>query len=331
MSARVFIDGEAGTTGLQIRERLSARADIELIRLADAVRKDPAAREEALNAADLVILCLPDAAAREAAGMVTSPTTRIIDCSTAHRTAPGWVYGFPELAPGHDRAVAEAARVSNPGCYSTGAIALVAPLVARGLLPADWPLTINAVSGYTGGGKGLIKRYEAPEAGDNAAGSGGAPGGPPYYLYALGLTHKHLPEVEARANLARPPLFVPSVANYRQGMLVSVPLPLSDLPGSPSASAIHAALAEHYRGQIFVSVADPAEADAMVELEPEALNGTNRLRLYVFANHEAGQALLVAQLDNLGKGASGAAVQNLNLMLGLDPAAGLGEGLAAAA
>ena len=320
MSARVFIDGEAGTTGLQIRERLSARADIELIRLADAVRKDPAARADALNAADLVILCLPDAAAREAAGMVTSPTTRIIDCSTAHRTAPGWVYGFPELAPGHDRAVAEATRVSNPGCYSTGAIALVAPLVARGLLPADWPLTINAVSGYTGGGKGLIKRYE--EDGADA---------PPYYLYALGLTHKHLPEVEARANLARPPLFVPSVANYRQGMLVSVPLPLSDLPGSPSASAIHAALAEHYRGQIFVSVADPAEADTMVELEPEALNGTNRLRLYVFANHEAGQALLVAQLDNLGKGASGAAVQNLNLMLGLDPAAGLGEGLAAAA
>ena len=218
--------------------------------------------------------------------------------------------------------MAEATRVSNPGCYSTGAIALVAPLVARGLIPADWPLTINAVSGYTGGGKGLIKRYEAPEAGDST---------PPYYLYALGLTHKHLPEVEAHANLARQPLFVPSVANYRQGMLVSVPLPLAALPGAPSAHAIHAALAEHYRGQLFVSVADPAEADAMVELEPEALNGTNRLRLYVFANHEAGQALLVAQLDNLGKGASGAAVQNLNLMLGLDPAAGLGEGVAEAA
>lgn len=327
MSARIFIDGEAGTTGLQIRERLTARADIDLIHLADAVRKDPAARAEALNAADLVILCLPDAAAREAASMVTSAGTKIIDCSTAHRIAPGWTYGFPEMAPGHDRVVAEATRVSNPGCYSTGAIALIAPLVARGLLPADWPLTINGISGYTGGGKGLIKRYEGAEAGNTT---------PPYYLYALGLTHKHLPEVEARANLTRPPLFVPSVANYRQGMLVSVPLPLSDLPGaslpgSPSAATIHAALADHYRGQLFVSVADPAEAASMVELEPEALNGTNRLRLYVFANHDAGQALLVAQLDNLGKGASGAAVQNLNLMLGLDPAAGLGEGVVEAA
>ncbi|MCU0984375.1 MAG: N-acetyl-gamma-glutamyl-phosphate reductase [Acetobacteraceae bacterium] len=280
---RVFIDGEAGTTGLLIRERLAGRADIALVTIDPDRRKDPAARAEALASADLAVLCLPDDAAKEAVALADALPgggPRILDASTAHRVAPGWVYGFPELSAEQEQAVRSARRVSNPGCYPTGAIALLRPLVDAGFIPRDYPITINAVSGYSGGGKSMIAAYEAGTA-------------PSFELYALGLEHKHLPEIVTHTGLARTPIFVPSVGNFRQGMLVSIPLHLDTLPGRPSAA-----------GQ--------------TKLEPEALNGSNALELRVFGNEAKRQAVLVARLDNLGKGASGAAVQNLALMLGLD-------------
>ena len=316
MTSRVFIDGEAGTTGLQIRARLAGRDDMELLSIDHARRKDAAERQRLLNAADVVLLCLPDDAAREALALIDDPHTRVIDASTAHRVAEGWTFGFAELTPAHAAAIAGATRVANPGCYSTGAIALLRPLVDAGLLPRDFPLTVNAVSGYSGGGRQLIEAFESPPPGE--------PPAPPFFLYGLTLAHKHLPEMQHYAGLARAPLFVPSVAAFRQGMLVSVPLATWALPGTPKAADLHAALAAHYAGGEFVRVMPLADAAAAARLDPQALNGSNDMQLWVFANESSGQALLVAQLDNLGKGASGAAVQCLNLMLGLDAGAGLG-------
>ena len=309
MTHTIFIDGEAGTTGLEIRDRLEARADLELILLGDR-RRDQDARREALNAADAVILCLPDDAAIEAVGMIDSATTRVIDASTAFRVAEGWTYGFAEMDAGQRAAIASSTRVSNPGCYPTGFIGLMRPLVSAGIVPADWPVTVNAVSGYSGGGKSMIAEFEA----------GGAPA---FRAYGLSLHHKHVPEMTKHTGLSRDVLFAPAVGTYRQGMLVEVPLPLGALPTSTSIEVIHGALVEAYAGSRFVEVADLEATEAMTGIDPEGLNGTNRMRLHVFGDRSGSQARLVALLDNLGKGASGAAVQNLNIMLGLDEATGL--------
>ena len=315
MAIRVFIDGEAGTTGLQIRERLAARRDVELLSIDPARRKEAAARAELLNGADAVILCLPDEAAREAVALIENSAVKVIDASTAHRTAPGWAYGFPELSPEQRRAVETAARVSNPGCYPTGFLALVRPLVDAGLLPASWPVSLNAVSGYSGGGRGMIAEFEDPSSPAHVE--------TPYRLYGLHLAHKHVEEMRAHSGLEHDPLFAPAVGRYAQGMLVEVPLPLWALPGAPTTAEVHAALADAYAGARFVEVVGLEPARALKTLDPEALNGTNRLQLFVFGSDQTRQARLVARLDNLGKGASGAAVQNLNLMCGLDEAAGL--------
>jgi len=310
MTHTIFIDGEAGTTGLEIRERLEARNDLELILLGER-RRDVAARREALNSADAVILCLPDDAAKEAVSMIQNPSVRVIDASTAFRVDPAWTYGFAEMAAGQRAAIAASTRVSNPGCYPTGFIGLMRPLVRAGLVPASHPVTVNAVSGYSGGGKAMIAEFEA--AGASTA----------FRAYGMTLKHKHVPEMTLHTGLSRNVLFAPAVGAYRQGMLVEVPLHLSILPETPSVERLHGALVEAYDGQRFVEVADLDETEAMSGIEPEALNGTNRMRLHVFGDRGGEQARLVALLDNLGKGASGAAVQNLNIMLGLDEATGL--------
>ena len=314
MMHTVFIDGEAGTTGLDVLRRLEARADLEIIALGDR-RRDVEARREALNGADAVILCLPDDAAREAVAMIENPGVRVIDASTAYRVDPAWTYGFAEMAHAPGRMtqaekIAGATRVSNPGCYPTGFIGLVRPLVSAGIIPAGWPVTVNAVSGYSGGGKAMIAEFEA--------GGAGA-----FRAYGLSLKHKHVPEMTLHTGLERPVLFAPAVAAYRQGMLVEVPLQLAALPSSPSVEVVHGALAEAYAGCRFVEVAELEMSEAMTGIDPEGLNGTNKMRLHVFGDRAGEQVRLVALLDNLGKGASGAAVQNLNLMLGLDEGMGL--------
>jgi N-acetyl-gamma-glutamyl-phosphate reductase len=315
MVAKIFIDGEAGTTGLQIRQRLEGRRDLQLITIEPALRKDASARREALNAADAVILCLPDNAAREAVALIEHPETRVIDASTAHRTAPGWIYGFPEMAADQRGAIAGASRLTNPGCWPTGFIALVRPLVENGIVQANWPLTAGGVSGYSGGGKSMIAEFEDAASPDHTR--------TPFRLYALGMGHKHIPEMQIYAGLTAPPVFSPAVGRFYKGMIVEVPLPLYALPTTPRLTDIHGALAGAYSAERFVEVAPLAETRALVNLGPEGLNGSNRMRLHVFGDDASGQARLVAVLDNLGKGASGAAVQNLNLMLGLDEGAGL--------
>jgi N-acetyl-gamma-glutamyl-phosphate reductase len=334
MTAKVFIDGAAGTTGLEIRERLEGRHDLELFRLSEGQRKDARARREALNEADLVILCLPDEAAKESVALIERNDVRVIDASTAHRTAPGWVYGFPEMEPGQRAKIAASTRVSNPGCWPTGFIALVRPLVRAGLVPPSFPLTVTGVSGYSGGGKAMIEEFE-----DKAS---------PRYVetvsrtYGLTLAHKHAPEMKVQAGLAHPPVFSPNVGRFYRGMIVEVPLQLWALPGKPNVFDLYRILGDAYRGEKLVEVAEfdsaLAAAKAVREgklpsqmpviatpatLDAEMLKLTNGMKLFVFGNDMTQQARLIAVLDNLGKGAGGAAVQNLNIMLGLPETTGL--------
>ena len=335
MVSRVFIDGAAGTTGLEIRERLAARADVELVQLSDADRKDTRARREALNEADLVILCLPDEAAIEAVAMIECNDVRVIDASTAHRTAPGWAYGFPEMEKDQRAKIASSTRVANPGCYPTGYLALVRPLIRAGIIPKDFPLTVNAVSGYSGGGKSMIEEFEKKDS--------------PAYTetvvraYALTLAHKHVPEMKVHAGTMHPPVFAPSVGRYYRGMIVEVPLQLWALPGKPAVFDLYKTLGEAYVGEKLVQVAsfdrvldavkavregklvdfDLGDFMPSKSIDAEMLKLTNGMELFVFGNDKTQQARLVAVLDNLGKGASGAAVQNMNIMLGLPETTGL--------
>lgn len=306
----VFIDGDQGTTGLQIVDRLRARSDLRLLSLPDHQRRDAARRAEALNGCDIAILCLPDEAAREAVALIGNPQVRVIDASSAHRTAPGWVYGLPELTAGQAQRIAAAQRISNPGCYPSGALALLRPLVEAGCIAPDTALTVHAVSGYSGGGKAAIARFES-------AGADGAPP-PPFQVYGLGLAHKHVPEIQQHAGLATRPIFVPAYGAFRQGIVLSIALHLDSLPGRPDVAALHAALAAHHAGHAAVQLLSLDAGAALTHLDPTALNGSDRLQLAV--HHDARQAqprqvLLSAVFDNLGKGAAGAAVQNLDLLL----------------
>ena len=307
MIISVFIDGAAGTTGLEIRDRLASRDNIALLTVEDARRKDAAARRAALNDADYVILCLPDDAAREAVALIDNDRTRVIDASSAHRVAAGWTYGFAELEADQTDRIAKAARVTNPGCYPTGFLALVRPLVRAGLVPADWPLSVNAASGYSGGGKAMVAEFE--QGGIDTA----------FRAYGLGLAHKHAPEMTIHAGLTHAPIFAPSVARTYRGMLTEVPLHLHAMPGAPTLEAVTDVLREAYAGGRVVRVGD----GGMTAITIEADAGTDRMTLHVCGNAGTGQARLIATLDNLGKGAGGAAVQNLNIMAGLDPVAGL--------
>ena len=307
MTPLVFIDGEQGTTGLHLRQWLAGRTDLRLLQLPPGQRKSAPHRAQALNDCDVAMLCLPDDAAREAVALVRRPGVRVIDASSAHRTAPGWVYGLPELEAAAAERIANASRVSNPGCYPTGALALLKPLLDEGLVPVDYPLVIHAVSGYSGRGRAGLEEHEGA----------GAASAVPLQIYGLGLNHKHVPEIQQHAGLAHAPLFVPAYGHYRQGIVLTIALHLRLLPAGVTAARLHAALAARYAGQAGVELQALAPAADQQRLDPRALNGSNRLRLAVFGHERRGQVLLAAVFDNLGKGAAGAAVRNLDLMLGL--------------
>ncbi|MEO5760610.1 MAG: N-acetyl-gamma-glutamyl-phosphate reductase [Mesorhizobium sp.] len=308
MKPKIFIDGEHGTTGLQIRALLAERGDLEIISIPTERRKETAARAEFLNAADVAILCLPDDAAKESVSLISNDTTKVIDASTAHRVAKGWEYGFAEMDKAQAKTIASAKRVANPGCWPQGPIATLRPLVEAGLLPADFPITVNGISGYSGGGRPMIEDYVAK--GENAS---------EFLPYGLTLQHKHVPELRAYAKLSHDPIMQPAVGNFAQGMITVVPLQLGGLNRVPTGADLHAAIADHFAGIKggVVEVAPYAHLERMPEIDPEIYNGTNTMKVYVFANDSRAQALLLAVYDNLGKGASGAAVQNMDLMLGL--------------
>ena len=311
MKPKIFIDGEHGTTGLQIRSRLAARRDLDILSIPEAERRNLVMRADLLRQADIAILCLPDDASREALGILEGHnSTRIIDTSTAYRVHPDWAYGFAEMDTAQRAKIAESRLVANPGCYPTGAISLIRPLVMAGILPADYPVTVNAVSGYTGGGKQMIAQMEDSTREDHIAA--------PHFLYGLPLQHKHVAEMQVHGLLARRPIFSPSVGRFPQGMIVQVPLHLADLNGAPSLAEIHAILSAHYAGQAIVEVSPLAESARLSRLDPTELADTDVMRLHVFGTEGQGQVNLAALLDNLGKGASGAAVQNMDLMLGLN-------------
>jgi N-acetyl-gamma-glutamyl-phosphate reductase len=312
MTAKVFVDGQEGTTGLRIHEVLAARSDVQVLSIAPDLRKDAAERARLLNAADVAFLCLPDAAARESAALVTNPNTCVIDASTAHRTEPGWTFGIPELAPGQRDAIRRAKRIANPGCHATGFVLLLRPLVDAGIVPRDLALSATSITGYSGGGKKMIAEYEA-----------GAPKLASPRPYALALAHKHLPEMVAHTGIATRPVFMPIVANFYKGLSVSVPLHLKQLRAGTTGATLHEALQKRYAGERFVRVmplSDPATLEEGF-FDVQACNDTNRVDIFVFANAE--QALLMSRLDNLGKGASGAAVQAMNVHLGVDEGTGL--------
>lgn len=308
MKPKIFIDGEHGTTGLQIRALLAERGDLEIISVPAERRKETAARAEFLNAADIAILCLPDDAAKESVSLIANGTTKVIDASTAHRVAEGWEYGFAEMDKGQAKKIAAAKRVANPGCWPQGPIATLRPLITAGLLPADFPVTVNGITGYSGGGRPMIEDYVAK--GEDAS---------EFLPYGLTLQHKHVPELRAYARLSHDPIMQPAVGNFAQGMITVVPLQLGGLDHVPTGAELHAAIADHFaaiEGGV-VEVAPYLQLERIPEIDPEVYNGTNRMKVYVFANDKRAQALLLAVYDNLGKGASGAAVQNMDLMLGL--------------
>ena len=323
----VFIDGEAGTTGLQIYQRLANRTDLEVISIDPDKRKEAAERTKLLNAADIAILCLPDAAAREAVSWIENDSTKVLDASTAHRTDANWVYGFPEMETGQRQKIAHASRVSNPGCYPTGFLAAIAPIIKAGLLPASFPTTINAVSGYSGGGRKMIAQYQQFRADQLQAYSPEqAESKSPYSPYGLKFGHKHVKEMQQYSGLQHAPLFIPAVGDFEQGMVVQIPLPLWTLENPPTGEQLHQCLAEHYANEPYIQVMPYQDADTLRGgnfLEAKNAVNSNEVHLFVFASDKTREALLVARLDNLGKGASGAAVQNLNIMLGLPESAGL--------
>jgi len=310
MKARIFIDGAVGTTGLQIKSRLDKRDDLELVHLPDHLRKDDQARSDMLNSVDVAILCLPDAAAVDAAQMITSSSVKIIDASSAHRVAENWAYGFAELNVGQRDIIFNATRVSNPGCYALASVAMLNPLLSKGIIERNHPVTINAISGYSGGGKPLIADFE-----------NGSDVDTPFFVYGLNLHHKHVPEIQTHSGLKHRPVFVPSVGHFAQGMIVQLPIPLWSLTSGAKVQDIHGALKDHYADQQFVTVVDLQKTESMPRLEPEWVNNTNELRLHVFNADD--QVVVMALLDNLGKGASGSCVQNLNIMLGLNEGTGL--------